>query len=219
MTQAAVRRVRRPRWRSLAARTNLVSNPSFETNTTGWTTGGTNTIAASLLQRWAGVKSLLCTYVDNLVLASFTITLTAAAHVATVYLWIPEEYNGSQVTVNAGGFTSATGTITADANMDIRNEWQRVTVGPFTPDGGDLAGNINVAEEVAATVSPFIYIDGAQVELASAASPYLDGSLGEGYSWDSTAHGSISTRAAGTQEFGEGRRAWEVRGAPGTDSP
>ena len=40
--------------------------------------------------------------------------------------------------------------------------------------------------------------DGAQLEQKSSATPYADGSLGPGYSWSGTSHGSTSSRTAGS---------------------
>jgi hypothetical protein len=46
--------------------------------------------------------------------------------------------------------------------------------------------------------SIFAYFDGIQTEKSSSVTPYVDGSLGTGYSWTSTAHASTSNRTAST---------------------
>ena len=177
--------------------TNLVTNPSFETNTTGHAASGTNTIARSTtITAKFGTYSLKCTYVDSLTLDSYAITLTAAAHMVSVYLYIPSNWNGTQIRVNATGFAGASGTITANADMSLRTQWQRVTVGPFTPAGGDLVGTITIDDTGAPTVNRFIYVDGLQVEASSYATTYCDGSRGYGHAWTDSAHACTSTRAA-----------------------
>ena len=107
------------------AATNLCTNPSFETGTTGWTTGGTNTIATSAVQQRRGVYSCKCTYTDNDLLASYAITLTDADHVAAMDIYIPSTYTGTQLTLTWTGFTS--GTVVAGlADMTIKDHWQQV---------------------------------------------------------------------------------------------
>jgi len=70
------------------ADTNLCTNPSFETGTTGWTTGGTNTITKSETVAYRGVYSCKCTYTDNDLLASYAITLTDVDHTASMDIYI-----------------------------------------------------------------------------------------------------------------------------------
>lgn len=42
--------------------TNPLTNPSFETGVTDWTTGGANTLAQSSEQSWRGLYSAKITY-------------------------------------------------------------------------------------------------------------------------------------------------------------
>lgn len=177
-----------------AAATNLITNPSFETVTTGWTTAGTNTIARSTTQQWIGAYSLACTYVDDITLASHAITLTAAAHYAQIQIYIPTAYPGTQVALKMIGFTSATGTITANADMTLLDQWQLVICGPFTPDAGDLSGSIRV-QETGTPGAGTLYIDAAQCELTQQTT-YLDGDMDGGYWWTGTPHASTSARDA-----------------------
>lgn len=177
-----------------AAATNLIKNPSFETVTNGWTTAGTNTIARSTTQQWVGAYSLACTYVDNITLASHAITLTAAAHYAQIQIYIPTAYPGTQVALKMIGFTSATGTITANADMTLRDQWQLVVCGPFTPDAGDLTGSVRV-QETGTPGAGTLYIDAAQCELTQQTT-YLDGDMDGGYWWTGTPHASTSARDA-----------------------
>ncbi|KKK86444.1 hypothetical protein LCGC14_2763200, partial [marine sediment metagenome] len=56
---------------------NLIENPSFETNTTGWMTVAGNTIERSTDRARFGANSLKCIWVDHDVLCLTPITLTA----------------------------------------------------------------------------------------------------------------------------------------------
>jgi hypothetical protein len=181
--------------------TNLPTNPSFETNTTGWATGGTNTITRSSEQAKFGSYSLKCTYQDTAALAYDSITLTAAAHSLSAWLFIPADYDGASVRVLFSGFASAVGTAAVAADMNIRDQWQRVEVPNYTPDAGDLNGLIAVDAPSAPTAGKYIYLDAVQCEAKAYCTPYCDGSLGPGHSWSGTAHDSTSSRTAAECEL------------------
>lgn len=151
--------------------TNLCTNGGFETNTTGWTTGGTNTIASSATRFKFGAKSCLATYADNATLADFAITITNAAHTASCWVYIPTAYDGAGIELRQLNYTVAASAVAA--NMATRDAWQRLSL-TFTP-GADVIGNIQINNTGAApTATRFIYIDGVQVERRPIATPYVE---------------------------------------------
>jgi hypothetical protein len=177
------------------ATTNLVTNPSFETNTTGWATGGSNTIAQSADRAKEGSKSLKCTYQDNVALAYHAISLTAAAHSTGIWIYIPSSYSGGRVAINFVNFAGGVGDANTNADMTKRDQWQFVVVPGYTPDGGDLDGHVQVYNwGDVPTAGDFIYIDAVQCEAKAYATPYCDGSLGTGFTWSGAAHASTSSR-------------------------
>lgn len=172
--------------------TNLVTNPSFETNTTGWAGAAGAAIAQSTDVARFGTHSLKATLTATGTVA-YAITLTAAAHMQSVYLFIPSSLVGlTALSVAFAGFTAGTGTASAAADLTLRDQWQRVEVGPFTPDAGDLTGTLLITATLAG-VGGALYLDGAMAQLGSAASAYVDGSLGLGYAWNGAADASTST--------------------------
>ncbi len=177
------------------AATNKVTNPSFETNTTTWANDGTNTIARSTDQSRFGSYSLKCTYQDHANLAYYNpITLTAVAHTFSAWLWIPSNFDGTNIQLEFIGFVGIAGGGAVNADMAKRDRWQRVeTTG--TPAGGDLAGLLLIRTTGAPTAGRFIYVDGVQCEALGVATSYVDGTLGYGYVWTGAAHASTSTRA------------------------
>jgi len=175
--------------------TNKITNPSFETDTAGWAVGGTNTLVQSGDQARRGRDSGKATYQDNAILAAFSFTATAVAHALSVDLYIPANYNGTDLRLEASNFVGAIGTLAVSANMAIRDRWQRLSLS-FTPVGGDLVGELKVAERgTVPTVGRFIYLDGAQAETGASAGLYCDGDQ-PACSWAGTAHASQSTRTA-----------------------
>lgn len=153
-------------WR---AATNLENSAgadvSFETTTTGYTTGGTNTIASDAAQAKFAAKSCKATYQDSATLLDIALTLTAAAHSAQRWIWIPTAYDGGGISVQFANYAGATGTLAVAANMALRDQWQRVRAQNVGIVAGDLVGNVQVVNTGAApTAGRFIYVDGCQTE-------------------------------------------------------
>lgn len=158
------------------ATTNLCSNPSAETNTTGWGQGGSN----PAIQRVQEVPARFGQWVfkgsrtdagNNLVGFSSSQTLTAVAHTVSLWVYIPTAYaSGTGVAVSAVNFTGATGTLSASADMNKKGQWQFLTY-TFTPDAGDLVGNV-VA--VSAGNGESVYWDAVQIEAKAYPTSYCD---------------------------------------------
>ena len=156
--------------------TNLITNGGFETDITGWVSGANRTTVRSTEQAHSGAASLKTT--ANITfgaanIAEYAITLTAAAHRVSVWLYIPAAWTGGNIAVSFNGFTSGSGPSTTNADMSLRDQWQRVVAGPFTPAAGDLVGSIIVRATVAFNSGEFVYVDDAQVEAGSTATPYI----------------------------------------------
>ena len=173
------------------ATTNLITNPSFEPGTTGWATGGTNTIAQSSDYSHYGIYSLKATYQDNIGLAYWAATLTAAAYAGSLWVYIPSSWSGSSLTLGFTDFAGSTA-VTGSADMTKTDQWQLVTA-TVTPVAGDLSGNFKIYGT--ATAGDYIYIDGAQIEAKSYATTYCDGDQ-PGCKWLGTRNASTSTRDA-----------------------
>lgn len=178
------------------AMTNLILNPSFETNNGGWLTAGGNTIAISSDQAKYGTRSLKCTYQAHGWMAYYDITLTAVAHTVSMNLYIPSSYDGTGIRLQFEGFVGGVGTPSVEANMALTDQWQSLVVSNYTPDAGDLDGRINIYYSSAPTVGRFVYIDAVQIEAKAYPTPYCDGSLGLGHAWAGAVHASTSTRVA-----------------------
>jgi len=181
------------------AGTNLITNPSFETNTTGWTTDGANTIAQSSTVGKFGAYSLLCTYQNDTDLARYAITLTAAAHTFSVYVYLGSTWDGGSIQLAFENFAGGSVT-TATTTTATTGEWVRLQA-TYTPVAGDLAGDLVVQTDGAPTAGRFIYIDAAMCQALSYVTTYIDGDQA-GCEWTGTAHGSTSTRSATSRAGG-----------------
>ena len=194
------------------ATTNLCTNPSFETGTTGWTTGGTNTLARTIFYQRRGIYGCKATYIDNLFLARYLLSFPeAGTYTGAIDIILPTTYSGTDLNIYFSNLTGSTNSIIGHVDMTIKNKWQRIMT-TITVDAGDLDGYINIYENgTAPDVNDYIYLDGVQIEAGSVATTYIDGDI-EGniladdvleYYWTGQQHASTSVRTANTRAGGE----------------
>lgn len=178
--------------------TNYITNPSFEFADTGWTNAG-RTLGGYLSDPDAlyGDYMGFITSVGFPVTASipFTLSTVGAVHYASIGLYLPSLY-ANNPTVAITGLSGATGTLSAHGDRTLINQWQTVTVGPFTP-GADLTGTLTAVQGAAISG---MWIDGALVTKNTAPVAYFDGgfSLTDGAGtgateWNGTTGLSTST--------------------------
>lgn len=189
-----------------AAGINLVTNPSFETNTTGWTKADYSS-STSTWARTAGVaqfgeyygrlqktNALGGTYVQ-----CNNVTVTPAT-TYTLSVWVNLRSGGPVRLFSVDG-----GTATYRTETSTTDEWVQLSA-TVTAANSTLALRVDVATE------SNVWIDGAQIAQGPLA-PYIDGSLGgysasgaangAGHSWSGTAHGSSSSRLAASLMYAE----------------
>ncbi len=188
------------------ARTNIVSNPSFETNTASWTAIG-GSIARTTTQQYHGAFSLAITptaaTTDG---ARFdTVSLTAGqlyAYSAKVLGQAGRSYKLAIETTGAVELTSVVFTATG--------RWQWI-VGYYA-EVSTTTRRLTVRKDGGTDVLLF-YLDGAQVEAINAgetASTFIDGSQQglvpnqqpPAYFWNGTPHASTSARSGLTRAGG-----------------
>lgn len=170
--------------------TNLCTNPSFEVNTTGWSTTGTGSIAQSATYAYVGSWSGY--YVcgggsSNYLTAPAFTCIPSTNYVAQFYV---KGTNGVVVTANIveSATTLATQSVTLDGNWDL------VSIASFA---SKSSGTV-FALEIYTTTSSSVYVDAVMVQLATgASSAYFDGNTtytsNYVYKWTSTANDSTST--------------------------
>ena len=185
------------------ATTNLVANPSFETDATGWSAygdaAGTRTRVDAVA--FAGNWSYELAKTGGADTARWgiqrTITGLAADTTYAFSAWV-------NVTAMAGGTNqrvvmytdgSAFGNAgqTLATTSGVTDGWVRLT-GTRTTDGD--GGNAVLYFWIDRADTGTAYVDAVQVEEKTYATPYCDGTLGAGHAWTGTAHASTSTRSA-----------------------
>ena len=179
------------------AATNLLSNPSAQTNTTGWTSttdsvylGGTGTLSRItnvLYTGFAGETGLqvLTGGANQGLRLSSNLTVTNGT-VYTLSFYAKGAVGGEQIT---GYLGTPTNSSSSNVAATLTTSWQRFTV-TWTASGTTAMAAIKIAAS-GATVQFF----GLQVEAASAATAYIDGDQADCF-WTGTRGASTSTRGA-----------------------
>ncbi|TXH10692.1 MAG: hypothetical protein E6R03_15135 [Hyphomicrobiaceae bacterium] len=167
--------------------TNLITNPSFETNTTGWTASSASIARSSTYQN-RGIYSLAVTPTSTTTAGVYfgTIaTTTGVAYTFSVDIFAPDGIPYRIYFASTGGSVLGTPT-TFNGNGD----WQRVSV-TYTETSG-ASRRLYVVKNASADTQVF-YIDGAQAEALAVDTTYIDGDR-EGCYWLGAVHGSRSVR-------------------------
>lgn len=192
--------------------TNLITNPSIETNTTGYSAYSGTTLTRSSSQAYMGTYSLRVQGTgasgQGVELAAITVTPNTS-YIFSFYVYSAsapaEDYNPSttresiipQINLNVSGTTSG------QVHIAVRNEWvrcwQEVQAG-----ASDTSLTLRILTNT--TITADWYIDCLMFEQKNITSStsqygwpttYCDGAMGAGHSWSGTAHASTSSRAAG----------------------
>lgn len=190
------------------ARTNLITNPSFETGTTGWTGSGAS-IARSTAQQYHGAYSLAVT--------PTAIGTVDGAFFSTVSLTAGVTYVTSAKVLGVAGvpykisFNATTGAELVSFAFVGTGRWQWVWV--VWTETSTTTRRIYVTKNGSASTGVF-YIDGVQVEACGSegvfVTTYIDGDQAglvpnqqpPAYLWTGTRHASTSTRSGQTRAGG-----------------
>ena len=192
--------------------TNLIVNPSFEVNTTdGWTffesgTGG-SMVRSSFRSHTGG-------YAWRIQPSS-----TGAATIRTADISVA---NGATIHFQAQVWRNSAGSArleiwnqTANASAALVDSALNNTAGHVATSWTNSTGsavNVRLYIHNTAGASQDIYVDAVQAEIGTVATPYADGTLGDGHSWSGTAHNSTSMRTIANFRYPTAGNINTVRG-------
>lgn len=170
-------------------RTNLITNPSFETNTTSWS-GTRCTLATSSSFAQSGSQSLAATITSvagnpAAVYSSSGLTVGVTYTISAYF----KANAGDTIFIYADPLTAAYTEVTATGN------WQRLSVsGVASATSGDIEFG---ADDSTVAVNDIFYVDAVLLEASASVGDYFDGSTTDtatiDYAWTGTAHASTST--------------------------
>lgn len=187
-----------------STRTNLITNPSFETDTSGWSPSMLASISRSTAQAYTGTASLALSAVEGGTLYAMHSGVTVSAgldYTASAYVKssvarsahaVIKWYNGTTYLSETTGTTVATST----------SAWARFSVTGTAPSGATVAKAVLYAGSTGGQ-EPH-YFDAVLMEQASSAGTYFDGSstgTGKTYAWSGTANNSSSTETSDSSAY------------------
>jgi peptidoglycan/xylan/chitin deacetylase (PgdA/CDA1 family) len=156
--------------KQVISQSNLVANPGFESNTTGWAAGSTG---VSLTRQLSGHSGLWSGRIQNTGITARTCTLTdspnwiarTAAGTYTASLWVRGAAAGATLTWQVQELNGATPVGTASSAIRLTTGWQQITVrySPLQP--GVTALDFNASVNAVAASATAFYADDALVVL------------------------------------------------------
>jgi len=176
------------------ATTNLLVNPSFETNITdGWTqyqAGAGAVWAQDDTKYHQGVKSLKITAGNLLsMVRGANITLNPGEPLTGQAMsWCDTAAMASVAIYDVSGSV-----VLAETTNRKTSAWERLTVLYTNTSGAAMTVRVELRNN-GTDSAKIVYFDAVQAEKLAYPSAYCDGTLGTGYSWSGTAHNSTSAR-------------------------
>jgi hypothetical protein len=186
------------------ATVNLVTNPSIEIDTTGYTASN-SAIARVGTQARRGSSSLQVTPTTNINGGVFyTITLASGS---TPYTWSLDVKGKAGIKYQIYVADTSGNHITTDIVFTATGQWQRVKTS--WTESGTVTRRLYVIKTNSTSVIPF-YVDGMQVEAKAYATTYCDGDqkntvpqYPQAYQWQGAFQASQSLRRAEARHGGK----------------
>lgn len=167
----------------VAERNNLIINPSFKTNTTGWSATGSSTIARITSEYFYGSSCLEVTKAaatnSGAIIASRIAVTPARSYALGVYVKIPAAAETGTLSADVLWYDSASGgsLISTSNSTQLEviggDDWVRLT-GVFTAPSGALSALVRVVQPTAGTASQKFLVDAVLFEQASYLNEYVD---------------------------------------------
>ena len=185
--------------------TNLITNPSLETNTTNWSANGVGTtIAQSSASSYIGANCLQVNIADaasagvNIHNGTYLAATAGAAYTFSIYGYVVGEAS-YLATITIHWLNSSDTEIgTSTKSITLASSWSRFYLSATAP-ANTAKCWIQITRGVTGTHT--LRYDAAQFEAGAYPTPYLDGALGNGHSWNGTSHASTSTRTVANLQY------------------
>jgi hypothetical protein len=190
-------------------RTNLVTNPNFETNTTGWGSAQSSKVRSTdyAYIGTASYKVTMSSIVDTnvgYVIPTFSGTGNATF---SIYCYIPtgSTLAGRTISLSREGGTATQTAVSSSAATLVAGSWVRASITRNITVAGTMVLVCRLSGTLSTAVGQVVYLDSSLGEFASSALPYFDGTYAETYTgytlteqaWNGTADASTSTATWG----------------------
>ena len=165
------------------ARNNLIVNPSFKTNTTGWSATGSSTLSRITSDYFYGSSSLQVAKAasanSGAVTSSRILVTQSLSYALGVYVKIAATEEPGTLVARVQWYDSATaGSLLSTSNtisLDVipGDDWVRLT-GVFTAPLTALSALISIVQPTAGTAAETFYVDAVLFEQATYLNEYVD---------------------------------------------
>ena len=165
------------------SRINLVTNPSFKTNTTGWSSTGSSTIARITTDAFYGTSCLQVTKAASAssgVVTSSRIAVTAfTTYAISAYVKVPDNQETGTLRAEVRWYTAASGgsliSIGATTSIEIPtgSDWTRL-MGVVTSPALAVAATVSIVQPVAGTAAKKFLVDAVLLETSTYVEEYFD---------------------------------------------
>jgi hypothetical protein len=192
-------------WYQGATRTNFVTNPSLETDATGWSAASSPQVRSTdfAISGVASFKVTMSSASDNNIMANTPNFVGTGNATFSVYAYVPtgSTLAGLSVTLSVEGGTATSTAVSSTPAVLVAGSWVRMSITRNVTVAGTMVvvGRLSVLPSTRAGQN--IYFDAALAEFASSALPYFDGAGTAPYTgytltsigWNGTANASTST--------------------------
>ena len=165
------------------ARNNLIVNPSFKTNTTGWSATGSSTLSRITTDYFYGSSSLQVAKAassnSGAVTSSRILVTQLLSYALGVYVKIAATEEPGTLVARVQWYDSATaGSLISTSNtislvVIPGDDWVRLT-GVFTAPSTALSALISIVQPTAGTAAETFYVDAVLFEQAEYLNEYID---------------------------------------------
>jgi hypothetical protein len=165
------------------SRINLVTNPSFRTDTTGWSATGSSTIARIATDAFYGTSCLEITKAasgNSGVITSSRIAVTAAAtYSVSAYAKVPDNQETGTLQIDVKWYTAVSGgsliSISSTNSIEIPtgSDWTRL-MGILQAPALAVGATISIVQPVAGTAAKKFLVDAVLLENALYVEEYFD---------------------------------------------
>ncbi len=167
----------------MTQRNNLIINPSFKTDTTGWSATGSSSIARITTEYFYGSSSLEVTKAaasnSGVVTASRILVTTGLSYALGAYVKIPAAAQTGTLSADVIWYNSATAGSVISTSNSIQleviggDDWVRLT-GVFTAPAGALSALVRVVQPTSGSAGQKFLVDAVLFEQATYLNEYVD---------------------------------------------
>ena len=178
-------------------RTNLVTNPSFETNSTGWASAQSSAARSTLygFSENASYRVVMSSTADSNIGATTVTGLTVGSFAMSLYVYIPEGSTlaGRTVSLACEGGTATVSSPVSSTAVLVAGAWSRCSIIYTVSVAGTAVMVARLSGTLSTAVGQIIHLDAVLAQNRATVEDYFDGSTSNLASWTGTANNSTST--------------------------